>query len=60
MYPYDSSYEPISDVPIVSGATAYDDPDTGLTWLLIINNGLYYGNKIDDTLINPNHPTTAR
>ena len=54
VYPYDSSYEPISNVPIVSGVTAYDDPSTGLTWLLIINEGLYYGDKLDHTLINPN------
>ena len=54
MYPYDTSYKPISNVPIVSGATAYDDPDTGYTWLLVINEGLFYGNKLDHTLINPN------
>ena len=54
MYPYDTLYKPISNVPIVSGATAYDDPDTGYTWLLVINEGLFYGNKLDHTLINPN------
>ena len=54
MYPYDYPYAPVSNVPIISGATAYDDPDTGLTWLLIINEDLYYGDKPDHTLINPN------
>ena len=54
VYTYDSAYEPISNVPIVSGATAYDDLDTNITWLLIINEGLYYGDKLDHTLINPN------
>ena len=54
VYPYDSSYAPIQNVPIVSGATAYDHPSTGQTWLLIINEGLFYGNKLDHTLINPN------
>ena len=36
VFPYDSSYE-----PIVSAATALDDPQTGVTWLLIINEGLF-------------------
>lgn len=54
MYPYDLACEPISNVPIVSGATAYDDPNTIITWLFIINEGLYYGDKLDHALINPN------
>ena len=45
---------PIVGVPIVSGATAWDDPVTGQTYILIINEGLYYGNKMDHSLINPN------
>ena len=39
VYPYDSSYEPIKDVPIVSGATAYTDT-SGITYILIINETL--------------------
>lgn len=40
--------------PIVSAATAWNGPQTRLTWLLIINEGLSYGNKLDHSLLNPN------
>lgn len=54
VFTYDPTYVPIQNVPIVSSATAYDDPDTGVTWLLIINEALLYGDKLDHALINPN------
>ena len=53
VYPYEKSYEPIVNVLIISGVTAYNDPHTGSTWLSIINEGLYSSNKLDHTLINP-------
>ena len=54
VYPYDSSYSPIVNVPIVSGATAYDDDNTGETYILVFNESLYYGPKLDHSLLNPN------
>ena len=54
VYPYDSSYKPIQNIPIVSGATAWTDITNGVTYILIINEALYYGNKLDHSLINPN------
>ena len=54
VYAYDTSYKPIEDVPIVSGATAIDDPNTGMTYILVFNEALYYGDKLDHSLINPN------
>lgn len=54
MYPYDTSYTPLLNVPIVSGATAWDDPLTGTTYILIINEALYYGITLNHSLINPN------
>ncbi len=53
VYPYDSSYKPIRSVPIVTGATTYHHPN-GESYILIINEALYYGNKLDHSLINPN------
>ena len=53
VFPYDKSYEPMTNVPIVSGATAYDDPD-GETYILIFHESLYYGTKLEHSLINPN------
>jgi hypothetical protein len=54
VFPYDSRYEPLLNVPIVTAATAYDDPDTGQTYILVLNECLYYGNKLKHSLINPN------
>ena len=54
VYPYDPSYEPIANVPIVSGATAYEDESDGSTYILVFNESLFYGKKLGNTLINPN------
>jgi hypothetical protein len=54
VYAYDTSIKPIENVPIVSGATAYDDATTGTTFILVFHEALYYGTKLDHTLINPN------
>jgi hypothetical protein len=42
VYAYDKSYKPLEGVPIVAGATAYDDTASGLTYILIFNEALYY------------------
>ncbi|KAI2501831.1 hypothetical protein MHU86_12596 [Fragilaria crotonensis] len=54
VYAYDSSIKPIENVPIVTGATAYDDPTTGTTFILVFHESLYYGTALDHSLINPN------
>ena len=54
VYPYDKSYNPLYNIPIVTGATAYDDDVSGQTFILVFNESLYYGTKLDHTLINPN------
>lgn len=41
-------------IPIVSGATAYTCPNTQETYILVVNEGLYYGTKLDHSLFNPN------
>jgi hypothetical protein len=46
VYPYDDSYEPIANVPIVSGATAWTDPKDKTTYILVFHESLYYGNKL--------------
>ena len=53
VYPYSDAYEPIENVPIVSGATAYDHPN-GNTYILVFNESLYYGQQMKHSLINPN------
>lgn len=54
VYPYSQDYEAIKDIPIVRGATAVQDQDTGETYILVINEGLWYGNRMHHSLINPN------
>ena len=54
VYTYDKSYAPATNVPIVTGATAYDDPVSGMTYILLFNDALYYGEKMDHSLFNPN------
>jgi len=43
----------LADVPIVSGATAWND-DYGTTFILVIHNALWMGSKLKHSLINPN------
>jgi hypothetical protein len=52
--PYTDTYEAIKSVPIVQAATAYDNPETGETSILILNEAIWMGDKMDHTLVNPN------
>jgi Reverse transcriptase (RNA-dependent DNA polymerase) len=52
--PYTSSYAPMTSVPIVTAATAYDNPETGETIILVFNESVYLGNVLENTLLNPN------
>ena len=52
--PYNQSYQPEKNVPIITGATAYTCQHTGQTYILIINEGLWLGTKMDHSLLNPN------
>ena len=52
--PYNSTYEPERDILIVIAATAYTDQNTGQVYILVVNAGLYFGEKLDHSLINPN------
>ncbi len=54
VYAYDTSFKPIDNVPIVSGAMDYDDPVSGDTFILVFHESLYYGTTLDHSLINWN------
>ena len=41
-------------MPVVSGATAWDDPAAGQTCILVVNEALCHGTKSDHSPINPN------
>lgn len=50
---FSSEMEAIEDIPVARVATAYTDA-TGKTWILILNEVLFFGSKLDHSLINPN------
>ena len=54
VYAYQKDYKPLEGVPIVSGATAWDDPTTQQTYILVVHEALYYGTRLDHSLFNPN------
>ena len=51
--PFLSEYETMEDVKVCSGATAYTGDD-GETIVLIFGQGLWFGDRMDKSLINPN------
>lgn len=53
--PYHPTYDAMQDIPIVQAGTAYDDPNTGETIILIINQGFFFGDSLPVILLNPNH-----
>ena len=52
--PFSPSYKPIEKVPIVTACTAYDDPLSGNTTILIFHQALWFGNQLEGSLICPN------
>jgi hypothetical protein len=55
--PFLAEYEAQMDVPIVTAATAYDT-NAGETIILVFGQGLWFGDKMDRSLINPNQCRT--
>ena len=52
--PFHDGYDALTNIPIVSGVTVYDDPITNQSTLLIIHEALYFGKSLDHSLLNPN------
>jgi hypothetical protein len=52
--PFTPDLEKIRDVPIVKAAIAYDDSITGETYVVIINQVLYFDTALPHILLNPN------
>ena len=53
VYSYDPKAPP-KTVPIVTGATCYDDPISGESLILLFHESLYYGRDLTHSLVNPN------
>ena len=52
--PYTDTYDSIKSVPIAKAGTAWTSPETGATHILVFNEGLWMGDKMVHSLINPN------
>jgi len=52
VHPYHPKYKPVTNVPVVKAATAYDF--IGTTYILILNQALYFGEDTPNSLFNPN------
>jgi hypothetical protein len=47
------SYGTVENVQIASGATAWTDQDTGITHILVVHQGLWFGTKRPHSVMNP-------
>ena len=45
---------PSKQIPIATVATAYDCPTSGATYVIIINEALYFGDSLPFSLLSPN------
>ena len=54
VHAHDESIKPLLNVPVVSGATAWDDPVSDQTCVLVVDEALCCGTKSDHSPINPN------
>ena len=54
VHPYSGEYKPIQDVSIATVATLWIHPDDGQPYILVIHEALYFGDRVDVTLLNPN------
>ncbi len=52
--PYSKQYQAVDNVPIVTGATAVQLPETGETIILVVHQALWLGESLENSLLNPN------
>ena len=50
---FHESFDAVKDIPVASAATAITD-ENGVTYILVVNEALYFGSTLDHSLINPN------
>ena len=52
--PFSESYDPIPGIPIGSAAMRWTNPENGEPLLLVFNEALFFGQKMQNTLLCPN------
>ena len=51
--PYSDEYESIQHVPVVTRSTAWTRPHSGETSIIVFDEALWMGDKLDQILVNP-------
>ena len=52
--PFSDDYEPMHDIPICSCGTTWTDPETGESYILVFNQALFFGDRLNHSLLCPN------
>jgi hypothetical protein len=52
--PFSSEYAALPDIPVEMVMTVYDDPRDGQSYLLVVHEALYFGDRMSHSLICPN------
>ena len=52
--PYSDTYNAITNIPVVTGATLWTSPHDGDEFILIFNEALWMGDTLQHMLVNPN------
>jgi hypothetical protein len=54
MEPYSPELGKLANIPIGNACTCWTDPTTGKGYILSINECLYFGDRLQQSLLNPN------
>ena len=52
--PFSEEYSAMTDIQIVGACTAWVEPTTGQTFILVFHEGLWFGKDMENSLVNPN------
>jgi hypothetical protein len=51
---FHKSFDAILNIPVTTVATLWTDPQSGIAYILVIHQALYFGSQMDHSLINVN------
>ena len=57
--PYSEHYDAMTDIPIATVVTVWENPKNGEAWMLVIHEALYFGTKLQESLLCPNQLRAA-
>jgi len=59
VFPFSESLPAVQDVPIASVITVWENPANGELWILVVHEALYFGSKLEESLLCPNQLRAA-